>query len=875
MVADGRARVEGCGSTMETVVIIDAGASSWCCGYHESEGPDVTMPGVGFTDRAAWGSQLAAAFEQLEVNPSEVSVLLSEPPGVSAADREHAAKTLFHEHSVLALHMAASPLQALYHYDKTALVVDCAGGEGASVYAVYDGFALLEGAAIAPLTDLADAILRTVALVDTSLRGALLARVLLVGAASMEGGLAEELQQELKAALASSPWEPRVLAKSERAFICWLGGATFCAMSSAEAAFVTRAEYDLDPAELGRRCPSVSGLPIHELEARHKAAAQAAAKARARARGLAARRIAAEAEEGRRWWVSQAPAGGAEERVRMRWAQANVVRPLYRGALTRLGLESGEASGGGGIGGGAAGGGGASLRQARLSSSSDEAVGEEAATPRRAASPKGPWSPAALAAVWGRCLEQLRAPGGVRGVANQGRLSSGNNAASEEGNSEDGVWRQVAHALAAAWASSPMNVLLTEEAEATCPSMGSRDWDGSLAVHWRAASRRSAWRCWRRWRLSRLALEQRAAAHFAARRAWVLLWRGLDAWKTCVGALLDAARVLHRIELCFALRRGFAGWMRWMLSQRWRWVLLAVGQRRRLQGTLVRGVRSWARRLPELARGATLSAEADGCARGLALGRFFRGLSWCAEEETRRWQQLASAADGRFRAASLASYCRRLRTATAARHEDSECATQLRMHIRTLLLARPARAMTRWAATARYVRAVRIVEARLSQLVYSWQRARALRLWAQHRARRKELTRAMRRGDDLRRIEAFGKLAAWALTLRAVQLADARLSRAHRRWRRAAALKRWRQHAAHRQTIARALELNERRQCIKALWRLAAWARFAQAVEAWGRTVPSLSDEIASTNKAALGRLTANPLSAARGLQSVELKPHF
>lgn len=98
-----------------------------------------------------------------------------------------------------------------------------------------------------------------------------------------------------------------------------------------------------------------------------------------------------------------------------------------------------------------------------------------------------------------------------------------------------------------------------------------------------------------------------------------------------------------------------------------------------------------------------------------------------------------------------------------------------------------------------------------------------------------------------------------------MQLADARLSRAHRRWRRAAALKRWRLHTAHQQTIARATELTERRQCIKALWRLAAWARFAQAVEAWGRTVPSLSDEIASTNKAALGRLTANPLSSARG----------
>ena len=162
---------------METVVIIDAGASSWCCGYHESEGPDITMPGVGYTDRQAWGLQLTAAFEQLEVNPAEVSVLLSEPPGVSAADREHAAKTLFHEHGVQALHLAASPLQSLYHFDKTAMVVDCAG-EGASVYAVYDGFALLEGAALAPLTSLADTILRTVALVDMSLRGVLLAQVL-------------------------------------------------------------------------------------------------------------------------------------------------------------------------------------------------------------------------------------------------------------------------------------------------------------------------------------------------------------------------------------------------------------------------------------------------------------------------------------------------------------------------------------------------------------------------------------------------------------------------------------------------------------------------------------------------------------------------
>ena len=148
-------------------------------------------------------------------------------------------------------------------------------------------------------------------------------------------------------------------------------------------------------------------------------------------------------------------------------------------------------------------------------------------------------------------------------------------------------------------------------------------------------------------------------------------------------------------------------------------MLLAVGQRGRLQGALARGVRGWARRLPELARGAALAAEADGCARGLAIGRFLRGLSWCAEEETRRWQQLASAADAHFRQASRTSYCRRLRAATAARHVEHERATRLRARITTLLRARPGRVMARWAATARYVRAVRIVEARLLQLVYT------------------------------------------------------------------------------------------------------------------------------------------------------------
>ena len=55
------------------------------------------------------------------------------------------------------------------------------------------------------------------------------------------------------------------------------------------------------------------------------------------------------------------------------------------------------------------------------------------------------------------------------------------------------------------------------------------------------------------------------------------------------------------------------------------------------------------------------------------------------------------------------------------------------------------------------------------------------------------------------------------------------------------------------------------------------YRKYLVEVKIWRKRVLNrhlLSDEIASTNKAALGRLTANPLSAARGY-NLELKPHF
>ena len=53
-------------------------------------------------------------------------------------------------------------------------------------------------------------------------------------------------------------------------------------------------------------------------------------------------------------------------------------------------------------------------------------------------------------------------------------------------------------------------------------------------------------------------------------------------------------------------------------------------------------------------------------------------------------------------------------------------------------------------------------------------------------------------------------------------------------------------------------EREERRRA-EAVARLAAHARYTRAIEAWGRTVPSLSEEVASARKAAKRRTPATP----------------
>ena len=263
------------------VLLFDTGACQWRCGRAEEQGPDVVLPGVAAGDTEAWQHQFKAALEQLEADPNECALILSEPPATTAAQRAERASFLF-ALGLQSVHFAAAPLLAIYDagFD-TGMVVDV-GLRAAYIYALVDGLSVLEKATVVRLPSsgeerawpdcedhlplLLDALVRTLALIDTSLREQLLATITLVGGGSFAPELPQRLEQQLRDALKPAPWAVRIVAGAQRRFSCWLGGSLFSTIPSGEARFLSREEFAKDPAELHRRTAALGCLAITEQE---------------------------------------------------------------------------------------------------------------------------------------------------------------------------------------------------------------------------------------------------------------------------------------------------------------------------------------------------------------------------------------------------------------------------------------------------------------------------------------------------------------------------------------------------------------------------------------------------------------------------------
>ena len=165
------------------------------------------------------------------------------------------------------------------------MVVDV-GQRAAYIYGLVDGLSVLEAATVVPLPLpsgeertwpecedhlplLLDALVRTLGLIDTSLRAQLLSSLTLVGGGSFAPELPERLERELREALKPAPWGPslHVVAGKQRRFSCWLGGSLFSTIPSGEARFLSRDEYATEPAELHSRSAALGCLTISEQAA--------------------------------------------------------------------------------------------------------------------------------------------------------------------------------------------------------------------------------------------------------------------------------------------------------------------------------------------------------------------------------------------------------------------------------------------------------------------------------------------------------------------------------------------------------------------------------------------------------------------------------
>lgn len=360
-------------------ICVDAGEREWRYGWADDEGSQgvEVATGLAFAEAgpSEWRNSLASAFEVLEATPAEHPCLISERPGTTAEERAAMAQVLFDHFHVPAVWFVASPLAALYNAGKDTCVLVDVGERATFVLPVYCGHAAIDAATILPLgggsledsgpeascdglfepsvvgtgaaalCGVHEAVLRTVALCDASVRGALLGNIVLVGGGTRLRDFPERLLAELKSSLheASAPWTPCVIANADRRISAWMGGSLLCGVPSVHTRFVSRDEFAAEPSLLHARAASLACRDLDEQIHAHKEQRRAEAEAQEISRRQIAGQCASLASAAREWWQREAPAAGSVERDRQRLLQRGVVLGLYDRVLRRdlFGLAEG------------------------------------------------------------------------------------------------------------------------------------------------------------------------------------------------------------------------------------------------------------------------------------------------------------------------------------------------------------------------------------------------------------------------------------------------------------------------------------------------------------------------------------------------------
>eukprot|EP00966_Prymnesium_polylepis_P292777 6761778-Prymnesium_polylepis.1 len=118
------------------VVVVDAGSDEWRAGFVTDEGPSVVVSGSSVSGGMA-ADRWRDIFEHLDAEPTEHSVLVTEPPGTPRDRREATVATLLAV-GCKAAFVAAPQLLALFASDATTGVVVDVGEETTTIWPVYD-----------------------------------------------------------------------------------------------------------------------------------------------------------------------------------------------------------------------------------------------------------------------------------------------------------------------------------------------------------------------------------------------------------------------------------------------------------------------------------------------------------------------------------------------------------------------------------------------------------------------------------------------------------------------------------------------------------------------------------------------------------------
>lgn len=131
------------------VLVVDLGLALWKAGPASGDGPSVAVDSRDgdASDESRWRQ----VFEELEVDPDEMPIVLSEAPGTSASQREETLKLLFGTFKVAALYLVPPAVLTTYGADMVTGVVVDVGERSTSVWAIYEGYPLLPAATVVPL----------------------------------------------------------------------------------------------------------------------------------------------------------------------------------------------------------------------------------------------------------------------------------------------------------------------------------------------------------------------------------------------------------------------------------------------------------------------------------------------------------------------------------------------------------------------------------------------------------------------------------------------------------------------------------------------------------------------------------------------------